>query len=155
MLKDWPILSFTRYLDSLYGGSSIDGSILKLDTGYSKAGVAMDSFFETGDFVFNGFTASFVELDIEVERIGSWTLAVGWSIDNGNTWTEKAIDLSVSTYDNNYIKRIQNMNVTTTRIRFRFRTNGIDTPFQVHRAIAYYKLEVERGSIRGDYMAAG
>lgn len=154
MLKDWPILSFTRFQDSLYGGSSVDGSIYQLDSGYSKAGSAIDSYFETGDFVFGGFTATFVEIDIEVERIGSWSLAVGWSVDGGNTWVEKLIDLSVSTFDSNFIKRIQNINVTTTRIRFRFRTNGVDTPFQVHRCIAYYKLEVERGSIRGDYMAA-
>lgn len=154
MLKDWPILSFTRFQDSLYGGSSVDGSIYQLDNGYSKAGTALDSYFQTGDFVFGGFAANVVEIDIEVERTGAWNLAVGWSVDNGNTWTEKNIDLSPSTFDNNYIKRIQSINVTTTRIRFRFRTNGIDTPFQVHRAIIYYKMEVERGSIRGDYLAS-
>lgn len=153
MLKDWPILSFTRFYDSLYGGSSTDGSIYRLDTGYSKAGSAMDSYFETGDFVFGGFTANFLELNIEIERMGSWTLAIGWSVDNGNTWQESTADLTLKTFDNNYIKRI-NMNVTATRIRFRFRTNDVDTPFQVHRCIVRYKLEVERGSIRGDYIAA-
>lgn len=153
MLKDWNILSFTRYFDSLYGGSSIDGSIYQLDTGFSKAGAPMDSYFETGDFVFGGLTANFIELDVEVERLGTWNLSVGWSVDNGNTWVEKTIDLSLSTFDSNYIKRI-NMNVTATRVRFRFRTNGADTPFQVHRAVAYYKMESERGSIRGDYMAS-
>lgn len=154
MLKDWNILSFTRFQDSLYGCSSVDGSIYQLDNGYSKAGAAIDSYFETGDFVFGGFTANVVEIDVEAERTGSWNLFVGWSFDGGNTWIEKTIDLSASSFDSNYIKRIQNVNVTTTRIRFRFRTNGIDTPFQVHRAIIYYKLEVERGSIRGDYLSA-
>lgn len=153
MLKDWPILSFTRYFDSLYGGSSVDGSIYKLDVGYSKAGSAMDSYFETGDFVFGGFTANFVELVVEVERLGSWSMTIGVSVDNGNTWTDYSVDLTLKTYDNNYIKRI-NINFTTTRIRFRFRTNGVDTPFQVHRCVAYYRLEVERGSIRGDYISA-
>lgn len=150
ILKDWNILSFTRFQDSLYGCSSIDGSIYQLDTGYSKDTQAMDSYFETGDFIFNGFTANLIEIVIEVERMGSWNLAVGVSLDNGNTWTEKLVDLSLSTYDNNYIKKL-NFNMTTTRFRIRFRTNGIDTPFQVHRCIAYYKLESERGSVRGDY----
>ncbi len=54
MLKDWNILSFTRYFDNLYGGSSVDGSIYQLDTGYSKAGLTMNSYFETGDFIFGG-----------------------------------------------------------------------------------------------------
>lgn len=153
MLKDWSILSFTRFQDSLYGGSSVDGSILLLDSGYSKAGVMMDSYFETGDFVFGGFTGNFVELLVEFERVGSWTVAVGYSVDGGNTFVETNINVSTSTFDSNFIKRI-NINVTTTRIRFRFRTNGVDTPFQVHRCIAFYKLGVERGSIRGDYMVA-
>lgn len=153
MLKDWGILSFMRFFDSLYGGSSVDGSIFQLDSGYSKAGAAMDSYFETGDFTFGGFTANLIELLVEVERMGSWNLSVGISIDGGNTFTDYPINLSISTYDTNYIKRI-NLNFTTTRFRLRFRTNGIDTPFQVHRCIAFYKLEVERGSIRGDYQPA-
>lgn len=153
MLKDWPILSFTRYFDSLYGGSSVDGSIYQLDSGYSKAGTAMDSYFQTGDFVFGGFTANFIEALIEVERVGSWNIAVGYSVDGGNTWTDKAIALTMSSFDSNFVKRI-NINVTTTRIRFRFRTDGVDTPFQVHRFIAFYRLEVERGSIIGDYRTA-
>lgn len=150
MLKDWAMASFTRFQDSLYGCSSLNGSIYRLDTGYSKAGAAMDSYFETGDFVFGGFTANFLELDVEVERIGSWSLSVGWSVDGGNTWTESLVPLTISAFDSNYIKRV-NMNVTTTRIRFRFRTSGIDTPFEVHRCIVFYKLETARGSIRGDY----
>lgn len=153
MLKDWPILSYTRFFDSLYGGSSVDGSIYLLDSGYSKAGSAMDSYFETGDFVFGGFTANFLEMIIEVERMGSWNLLVGVSFDNGNSWTDYPVDLTLKTFDNNYIKRI-NLNYTTTRIRFRFRTNGVDTPFQVHRCVVFYKLNPERGSIRGDYQAA-
>lgn len=151
MLKDWSILSFTRFHDSLYGGSSVDGSIYQLDTGYSKDGAMMDSYFETGDFVFGGFTANFVELLVEAERTGMWDLIIGASVDGGRTYTEYTMDLTPSTYDTNYMKRI-NINFTTTRIRFRFRTNGIDTPFQVHRCIAFYKLGGERGSIRGDYM---
>lgn len=151
MLKDWSILSFTRYFDSLYGGSSVDGSIYQLDSGYSKNGLSMDSYFETGDFVFGGFTAQLVELLVEVERTGPWNLNVGVSVDGGNTFDDYSIDLTSSTYDTNYMKRL-NMDYMTTRFRLRFRTNGIDQPFQVHRCIAFYSLSGVRGSIRGDYM---
>jgi hypothetical protein len=151
MLKDWQILSFTRYFDSLYGGSSVDGSIYQLDTGYSKNGVAMDSHFETHDFTFGGFTAQLVELLIEAERTGPWNLTVGVSVDGGRTFDSYLMDLTPSTYDTEYIKRI-NLSYTTTRFRLRFSTNGVDIPFQVHRAIAFYKLQGVRGSIKGDYM---
>lgn len=153
MLKDWNILSFTRFFDSLYGGSSVDGSIYRLDAGFSKAGIAMDSYFETGDFVFGGFSANLLELLVEVERMGPWNLSVGVSVDGGATFTDYPISLALSTYDTNYLKRI-NLSYTTTRFRLRFRTNGIDTPFQVHRCSAFYKLDSARGSIRGDYRAS-
>lgn len=151
MLKDWPFLSFARYYDSLYGGSSIDGSIHQLDSGYSKAGVAMNSYFETQDFTFGGFTAQVVELLVEAERTGPWNLNIGVSVDGGNTFDTYIMDLTPSTYDNEYMKRIH-VNYTTTRIRLRFGTNGVDTPFQVHRCIMFYSLSGARGSIRGDYM---
>ena len=114
----------------------------------------MDSYFETGDFTFGGFTANLVEVLVEVERSGPWNLLVGVSIDSGNTWDDYPVDLTPNGYDTNYTKSIKgaNMSYTTTRFRLRFRTNGVDTPFQVHRCIAFYKLAAVRGSIRGDYM---
>ena len=152
MLKDWALLSFTRYFDNLYGGSSVDGSIYQLDTGYSKNGTAMNSYFETQDFTFGGFTAQLMELDVEVERTGPWNLYVGVSVDGGKTFTDYPIDLTPGTYDTNYIKRLNSVDYTTTRFRLRFRTNAIDQPFQVHRCVAFYKLAPVRGSIQGDYV---
>lgn len=152
MLKDWRILSFTRYFDSLYGGSSVDGSIYQLDTGYSEAGLAMDSYFETQDFTFGGFTCNLTELLVEAERTGPWNLIIGVSLDGGNTFDNYKMDLTPSTYDGEYIKRIQGFSYTTTRFRLRFSTNGVDTPFQVHRCLAFYTLSGVRGSIKGDYM---
>jgi hypothetical protein len=151
MLKDWNILSFTRYFDSLYGGSSVDGSVYKLDTGYSKNGAAVDSYFETHDFTFGGFTCQLIELLVEAERSGPWDLNIGVSVDAGKTFDTYLMDLTPSSYDNEYIKRI-NVSYTTTRFRLRFGTNGVDTPFQVHRCVAFYKLQGTRGSIKGDYM---
>lgn len=146
-LKDWPISSFTRFHDSFYGTSSVDGSIYKLDTGYSKAGEAMDSFLETGDFIFGGFFAALQEVLIETERLGPYSLYVGVSIDQGATWTELPVDLTVSTFSPTFIKRL-NLSANSDRMRFRVRTNGADQPFQVHRFIASYTLGMSRGSIR-------
>lgn len=144
-LKDWAILSFTRFQDNFYGGSSVDGSIYQLDTGYSLAGVAIDSYFQTGDFVKGGFQISLSEIMIEVERVGPYSLYVGVSIDEGITFTEKTVDLTVGGAST-YFKKL-NFNIAGDRMRFRVRTDAVDQPFQVHSFIAYYTLSRLRGSI--------
>lgn len=147
MLKDWTILSFCRFQDNLYGGSSVDGSIYQLDTGYSKDGEAMDSYFETGDFTFYGNHIGCNEVILEVERLGSYDLSFGISIDRGTTWTEYEVDLTESSVIPSYWKKIF-VNVGTTPIvRFRVRTNGADEPFEVHSLRVYYQISEARGSI--------
>ena len=147
-LKDFPLLSFTRFYDSLYAGSSNDGSIYQIDTGHSKNGTAIDSYFETGDFTFGGFYINPKEILVEVERKGPYNLYVGLSIDRGNTWVDYAVDLTTSSYAPSYTKRINVGTYNTDRIRFRVRTNGVDEPFEVHRLIFYYNIEAARGSIK-------
>lgn len=147
-LKDFPLLSFTRYQDSLYAGSSLDGSIYQIDTGFSKNGVAIDSFFETGDFTFGGYYINPVELLVEVERSGPYLLQVGVSINRGNTWVDTPVDLTPSSFAPSYTKKLNINSKNTDRIRFRLRTNGVDKPFEVHRLIFYYTLESARGSIQ-------
>lgn len=148
MLKDFQLLSFTRYQDALYAGSSVDGSIYQIDTGYSNNGAAIDSYFQTGDFTFGGFYINPIELLIEVERKGPYNLAVGFSIDRGNTWTEINVDLTISTFAQSYVKRWNMPTTNCDRIRFRVRTDGADKPFEVHNMRFYYKLEAPRGSIK-------
>lgn len=154
-LKDFKLLSFTRFQDKLYAGTSItgpsdpsEGAIFQIDTGYSFDGVAIDSYFQTGDYIFGGFYINPKEIIIEVERKGPYNLQVGVSIDRGNTWTDYPVSLAVSSFAPSYIKRINIDSFTTDRIRFRLRTDGIDTPFEVHRMIFYYTLEAARGSIK-------
>jgi hypothetical protein len=147
-LKDFPLLSFTRYQDSLYAGSSQDGSIFQIDTGHSKNGVAIDSYFQTGDFTFGGFYINPMEILVEVERSGSYSMTVGMSIDRGNTWTDFNVDLTASTFAPSYTKKLNLPTLNTDRIRFRVRTNGVDKPFEVHRLIFYYRIEAARGSIK-------
>lgn len=147
-LKDWAILSFTRYLDNLYGTSSVDGSIYQLDTGFSKDGANLNSIFETGDFSVKGFQMNVSEIMLETQRLGPYTLFVGTSTDQGNTWTDHSIDLTLPTGGSlNIWKRINNLNLTTDKVRFRFYTNQADQPWQVHSAVIYYKLSAQRGTV--------
>ena len=107
----------------------------------------MDSYFETGDFTFGGFYTNLYEVDVEVERLGTYNVLIGVSSDRGNTFTEIPVDLTPSAYAPSYIKRL-NFNITTDRFRFRARINAADSPFQVHNLKAFYKLNVARGSIK-------
>jgi hypothetical protein len=147
-LKDWPILSFTRYLDNLIATSSVDGSIYQLDTGYSANGTAFDSIFETGDFSFKGFQVMVLEIMLETERLGPYTLFVGTSTDQGQTWIDTAIDLTLPTgAPPTMWKKINNLNITTDKIRLRFYTNQVDQPWQVHTCVVYYKPSLQRGTV--------
>lgn len=146
-LKDWPILSFTRFHDDFYGCASDSADIYRLDTGYSKDGDALNSYFETGDFTFGGFHAYLSELLLEVERLGSYSLTVGVSIDQGATWTEKTIALTESSFASHVFAQL-NFTVNSDRIRFRVGTNAADNPFEVHKLSAFYQVGKSRGSIR-------
>lgn len=146
-LKDWHILTFFKFFDSLYGCSSVSGSIYKLDTGYSIDGSAMDSFFQTGDIVKGGYQLNLSEIIVETERLGPYNLTVGISKDQGATWTDKTVDLTVSSFCPNLEYRI-NCNDTSERFRFRVRVNAADQPFEVHRLIVWYTPSKMRGSIR-------
>lgn len=146
-LKDWQILTFFKFYDSLYGCSSTNGAIYKLDTGYSIDGGAMDSFFETGDITRSGFQLKLSEILIETERLGPYNLTVGISKDQGATWTDKNVDLTVSSYCPNLTYRI-NYSDTSERFRFRVRINAADQPFEVHRMVVFFSITQARGSIR-------
>lgn len=149
-LKDWNILSMCRYLDGFYATSSVDGSILQLDTGYNKQTGIMNSIFETGDFTFKGFQANVKEIVIETQRLGPYNLLVGTSTDMGQTWVDHTIDLTLSTGQTlSYWTRINNLNLTTDKVRVRFYTAGVDQPWQVHNCIIYYVMSAQRGTIAG------
>lgn len=144
-LKDWQIISFTKFQSNFYGGSSIDGSIYRLDTGYSADGSSLDAYFETGDLTSSGFFINLTEILIEVQRLGSYSLTVGTSIDRGVTWSDKTVDLTV-TGAASYFKRI-NINVAGDCIRLRVRIDAADQPFEVHRLTAFYTVSKARGSL--------
>lgn len=147
MLKDWPILSFCRFQDNLYGCSSVDGSIYQLDSGYSKDGSDLDSYFETGDFTMQGQMFHCHEVIVEVEKSGSYNLSFGHSVDRGVTWKNFDVDLTPSDTIPSYWKRINVKIGPTPIVRFRVRTNGTDQPFEAHNLRAFLEPTSARGSI--------
>lgn len=138
--RDWHMLALFIFNDSLYGGSSTDSKIYKLDTGYSANGAALDSFFETGDMVGDepDFEKSIMQIISDYEKMGAnsaYNLSVGVSIDRGETWTERTISL----LGIGRTTKALNLFKSGHQFRFRLRTNGIDQPWIAHGLDALYR----------------
>lgn len=145
--KDFAFLSFGRFLDYYIAGSSLDGSIYRLETGYSKDGEAMDAFYETKDFTSNNFQMKGREILVTADRSGPYDLSVGWSTDGGQTYTEKAIDLTRDDGEPlSFTKRL-NIGFMSDSVRFRVRINEADQPFAVDEIESYYQKSIQRGEI--------
>jgi len=147
-LRDWNILAFTRYLDNLYGTDSTNANIYQLDTGFSKNGAAINCVFQTGDFTFKGFQAQIIEIVVETERLGPYKLTVSTSTNQGQSWVDHTIDLTpVVGGTTSFWKKINNLNLTTDKLRLRFFINDVDKPWQVHNCIIYYKVSSQRATV--------
>jgi hypothetical protein len=138
--RDWRMLALFIFNDALYGGSSTDSKIYKLDTGYSANGSALDSFFETGDMVGDepDFEKNILQIIIDYELMGSnadYNLSAGVSIDRGVTWLERTANL----LGTGRTTKALNLFRQEHQFRFRFRTNGIDQPFIAHGLDALYR----------------
>ena len=145
--KDFTFLSFCRFLDIFIAGSSTDGSLYRLETGFSKNGSVMDSFYETRDFSKDGFFLKGRELLVTTDRSGPYNLSIGWSLDGGITYTEKTIDLTRNSGESlSFTKRL-NINYMGDSVRFRVRINGADKPMSVDEIRSYYLLSPQRGSL--------
>lgn len=145
--KDFSFLSFGRFLDYYIAGSSLDGSIYRLETGYSKDGSAMDSFYETRDIMADNFQMKGREILVTADRTGPYDLNVGWSTDGGQTYTEKTVDLTRNTGDPLSFTKKLNIGYMSDSIRFRVRINAADQPFAVDEIESYYQKTIQRGEI--------
>ena len=147
--KDFSILSFCRFQDYFIGGSSTNGDILRLETGYSKDGAVMDSFYETQDYDKSGFLMKLLEIIVGTDRSGPYNLNVGVSTDGGITYTEKTIDLTRTSLTQNagFVKKLIIGSFMADKFRVRFRINAADQPFSVDSAIVYYRISPVRGSL--------
>lgn len=147
--KDFSILMFCRYQNILIGGSSTDGSLYRMEYGFSKNGEAMDSFYETADFSKSGFQMKGRELIITADKSGPYNLSVGWSTDGGLNYTEKLLDLTRDSGEALSVTKKFNINFMSDSVRFRVRINGADKPFSVDELLSYYRLTPQRGTIAG------
>jgi len=145
--KDFKLLSFCRFGESFIGGSSEDGSIYRLEYGYSKNGSTIDSYYETADFGQSGFIMKGKELMLSCERSGEYDLSVGYSTDGGLTYTDIEVDLTQESGQSDGMTKRLNINFMAPSVRFRVRTNGIDRPFSVDELRLYYRLTTSRGDI--------
>lgn len=131
--RGWSMLALFIFNDSLYGGSSVDSNIYKLDTGYSANGAALDSYFEGGDLIGDDpdFQKSLAQVIVDYELMGEnadYDLSVGVSTDRGTTFTEKSINLEGTGRQTKAL----NMGARARQFRPRFRTNGVDQPWIAH-----------------------
>lgn len=149
MKKDFEMLSFCRYQDFYIAGSSLDGSLYRLETGYSKDGAAMDSYYETADLSKDDFQMKGKELLVTADRLGPYDLNVGWSTDGGENWVERLLDLTRESGESLSVTKKFNISFMSDAIRFRVRINAADQPFSVDAMLAYYRLSPQRGSING------
>jgi hypothetical protein len=138
--RDWHMLALFIFNDALYGGSSTDSKIYKLDSGYSANGGALDSFFESGDMAGDepDFMKNILQMIVDYEQMGAnaaYNLSVGISIDRGLTYTERTISLQGI----GRATKALNLSKQEHQFRFRFRTNGIDQPYIVHGLDALYR----------------
>lgn len=145
--KDFAFLSFCRFQDYFIAGSSTDGSIYRLETGYSKNGSAIDSYYETKDFSVSGFCIKIYEVLVTTDRLGPYVLSVGISTDGGLNYSEKTIDLTRQSGASLSFDKRLNFNIMCESFRLRFRINAADQPFSVDSAKVYYRLTAQRGSI--------
>jgi hypothetical protein len=145
--KDFDFLSFCRFQDYYIAGSSTDGSLYRLEEGYSMNGAAMDSYYETADFSKEGFQIKGRELHVTCDRSGPYNLNVGWSTDGGLTWTERTIDLTRASGDSLSLTKKLNINLMADSVRFRVRINDADQPFSVDEMKLYYRLIPQRGTL--------
>jgi hypothetical protein len=145
--KDFALLTFCRFQDIFIAGSSVDGSLYQLETGYSKNGSAMDSYYETKDFSEDNFFLKGRELLVQTDRSGPYNLTVGYSVDSGLNWTDKSIDLTRETGESlSFTKRL-NISYMRDQVRFRVRINAADQPFSVDSITEYHRTSPQRGSI--------
>ena len=145
--KDFAFLSFCKFNDIYIASSSLDGSLYRLEYGYSKNGSAMDSYYETQDYSADGFFLKGKELLVTHDRSGPYDLSVGYSLDGGLTYTDTTVDLTRASGEALSVTTRLNINFMTDSVRFRVRTNAADQPFSVDDITCFYKLSPQRGSL--------
>lgn len=147
--KDFAVLSFARFQDYFIAGSSTDGSIYRMEYGYSKDGEALDAFYETGDYTKPGaFMFQGYEIVFNGDRTGPYTVSIGISIDGGITYDEVDVDLTRATSTTNlgFTKKL-NVSFMGDKFRLRVRNNAADQPFTVDGLDVFYRLLPSRGSL--------
>lgn len=146
-LNGFNIVAFCIYNRQLYAASSTNDDLLRLDTGNSLNGSALDSYWETRDDVGGAdeiFYKRYPIVIVSGTRQGNYTLTVDISTDGGNTFPsgyQKTISLSGT---GRFSTELRYPNLRGKQIRVRVRTNGVDQPFEVSSIRIFWRKKFLR-----------
>jgi hypothetical protein len=154
------ISEFAIHDGALYGGSSTDGFVYQLDTGYNDAGTAIDSSYQTMAIVgkpeHQNYTKTWRFCYVTVECSGDWNMSLAYSNDFKDeieTTTTVSLDPEITLWDDAILgtdlwgagllrKRVQVVfrNSTSKAIQLKFSTNTADQYFKVYKVEVFYNL---------------
>lgn len=135
------IRSLLVFNGNLYGGSSTDGKIYRLDYGTNDNGAAISWAYETPNLYFEQpfFEKDFKEILIEAKK-NNGTLSVGFSV-NGGTFTTNTVNLTGS---GRLLTSIYSVAKKGKFARFRFSGNDLDKPAEINSLGIFYALTQTR-----------
>ena len=126
----------TRFNDFLYAGASTHSAIYRMDFGQNDNGRRIEPRWETRDESWGFPTTSkrLLELVLDFERQNASTFKIGFSRDNGVTYTEKTVNMSGT---GRTTKRLFINGGNSIQFRFRFTDTTKDETFQIFGLEAY------------------
>lgn len=132
-LQIGPMVNFN---DRFYGGASTHSAIYRLDYGTDDNGAAITHYWESRDDVWQlpSNAKSLQEINLDFQNTGALNTQVGFSRDNGATFTDKTVMMPGSTRGT---KRIFVNGGNATNFRFRIYNGTLGETFRIHGLEAY------------------
>ena len=142
ILSGFNLLAFTVYNNELFATSSSSDDIYRMEVGNSLNGAALDSYWETRDELGGpdeGYEKRFPKIIVTGRRTGNFALTVDVSTDGGVTYPagyQKTVSLAGT---GRFAAELWYPTLRGLQCRVRVRTNGIDTPMEVHSIRIYWR----------------
>jgi hypothetical protein len=136
------IKSLAIYNGSLYGGSSTNGSIYRLDYGTNDNGQAISWSYKTPDFFFEQpfFDKDFKEILIEARKDGQ-TMYVDYAVDGGSN---TVLPVTLTGSGSRMLKSLYSVNKKGKYFNLTLRGATLDKPVEFYTLGMIYKLQQTR-----------
>lgn len=136
--------SITRFGDNLYGGSSSNANIYRLDYGTNDNGNPINFFWDTPELILNDYFMEKIQSAyfIDCDRTSGATLTLGTSV-NGGSFNTNSIDLDGS---GRLLMSLFSIPIPAqgNYFRYRFLNNELDKPITLHTfGVRYMPTERE------------